>query len=90
MARITLEVEVLDEFLEGLRRLEAKVDALSVGANRRWFSTKSAAEYLSTTEVGIRSLVQSGKLKAHRNGSGKLMIEQQELDRHAQAGDNGR
>jgi excisionase family DNA binding protein len=90
LARISIEVDALEELLEGQRRLEAKVDALSIGANRKWFSTKSAAEYLSTTEVGIRSLVQGGKLQAHRNGSGKLMIEQQELDRHAQAGDNGR
>jgi len=93
LSRITIEVEGLAEVLESidarLARLEEKVHALSA-VDRRWYSTSGAARYLDTTEVGIRSLIQSGKLAASHNGSGKLMIEQHELDRHARAGDNGR
>jgi hypothetical protein len=63
---------VLGEILDQLQQLNAKIDALN--SDSPWLNTKSAARFLDTTEIAIRSLVRSGKLEAHHNGAGKLMI----------------
>jgi hypothetical protein len=95
LARIWIELEGRElEVIEALASIDARLARLEVKADSPttdgWLSTKGAARYLDTTEVAIRSLVQSGKLEVSRNGSGNLMFRPEWLDRHAQAGSNGR
>jgi Helix-turn-helix domain len=85
---ISLAVPGLDEafaevFAE-LRAIHEQLGSLNGNGGTRYFNTKSAAVYLDTTEVGVRSLVQSGKLRPFRNGSRKYAFTQAMLDEYQQ------
>jgi excisionase family DNA binding protein len=45
-----------------------------------WLDVKRAAAYLSTTEQGLRSMIQRGDIAPHRTPNGRLLFRPEELD----------
>jgi hypothetical protein len=81
---ITIAGEGLLARIEGLvarvERLEARLEQPpQVG----WYGVPEAARYLSTTPGAVRAAERAGQLESYRSGSGRVMLSQDQLDRHA-------
>jgi|SRR5581483_1133475 len=68
---LSAQVAEVRQMILELRRPEAEVG---------WFSVKSAAEYLDTTEEALRGLIKRGQVPVHRTPHGRLLLHRDELD----------
>jgi len=86
VARISIDVEVLDEVLDQLRLLNEKVDALSNGhCEIEYSDAKAAGVYLSLTKAAVERAWRRGQIESCLTANGLRRSSRQMLNAYAQA-----
>ena len=80
-----MAIAVIEE--DALRALVREEVAATPREFVPWLNVNGAADYLATTEEGIRSLVKRNAIPVHRTPTGRLLFRPEELDAWVDRGD---